>query len=196
MTTANEILVEISKFIFSHPLAAKLTSRDRDALLKREANSLYLDFREENASALLSVDCSSTLEQRDGDMWITFTLRPEVNYPSYGNGDPELVCRRINLIAEVASLAAEIKQKFAPPADKLFQTADEKAQKLAALMSEKAIRACVALHCKHMRVDGARKVNYENSSHIIPNTSLTVAFGAKTFTVHTFEGRLVFSRNA
>ena len=58
-------------------------------------------------------DFTSTREtDADGNEWVTYGLKVEVSYPSHGSAEPATVMARMNLISQVAMLAAEINAEF------------------------------------------------------------------------------------
>jgi hypothetical protein len=78
-----------------------------------------VEFRRADTSCELYIrtdsrnDFVSTREtDADGNEWVTYGLKVEVSYPSHGSADPATVLARMNLVSQVAMLAAEINAEF------------------------------------------------------------------------------------
>jgi hypothetical protein len=148
-----------------------------------------VEFRRADTNCDLSIranaknDYGSTREvDADGNEWVSYSLTVEVGYPSHGSSDPATVMARVNLISQVAMLAAEINAEFGGRNEirKMVCSAAEVAErkaKIEADLVKSNINKFVRLHSKGMRVGSDRTIERSTSALPIPEGSYTCDLG-------------------
>ncbi len=117
-------------------------------------------------------DFTSTREvDAEGNEWVTYGLKVEVSYPSHGSADPATVLARMNMISQVAMLAAKINAEFGGRNEirkmvcSAAEVAERKANAEAADLQSK-VRKFVTENSRGMRDGSKRDFAHDMVSHL------------------------------
>lgn len=128
-----------------------------------EARSLYKDLR---LNVNLYIDYREDFSRNDefdavGNLYAIYKLKVDLNWSCYGSSSPDMAIAYTSLIDKLAEFGKGISDEFPSNVKMLLATAEvfaERAAKNAASKNQEAVKECVTLLVKNMRMGGSKSL--------------------------------------